>query len=134
MILFIDTNGASHTITLFKQNISLKSYTWAIKKDKRQDVLIKIEKLLNDCKVDKKDLCGILVYQGPGSFTSVRVGVTIANALAWSLDIPVYGIKSNSYNEKIPGLTIKDKLKKLTKDKNKLRFNLPVEPYYETSL
>lgn len=134
MILFIDTNGANHTITLFKQNIILKSYTWAIKKDKRQDVLVMIEKLLTSCKVEKKDLCGILVYQGPGSFTSVRVGVTIANALAWSLNIPVYGVKSNNYNEKIPDLTIKNKLDELIKNNKKLHFSLPVEPYYETSL
>ena len=38
-------------------------------------------------------LTGIEVFKGPGSFTGLRVGVAIANALGAAMDIPVNGKK-----------------------------------------
>lgn len=42
---------------------------------------------------DLKTLKGIEVATGPGSFTGIRVGVSVANALGFSLGIPVNGKK-----------------------------------------
>lgn len=39
------------------------------------------------------DVKEVEVFLGPGSFTGLRVGVTVANALGWSLQIPVNGKK-----------------------------------------
>lgn len=41
-----------------------------------------------------KDFDGVLVVAGPGSFTSTRVIVTIANGLAFALKIPVFSLKN----------------------------------------
>lgn len=46
------------------------------------------------CRAQKSDissLTGLVIMSGPGSFTSLRIGHTVANALADSLDIPVAG-------------------------------------------
>jgi tRNA threonylcarbamoyladenosine biosynthesis protein TsaB len=40
-----------------------------------------------------RDMQGIIVCVGPGSYTGVRVGVTIANSMALSLNIPIIGYK-----------------------------------------
>ncbi len=37
------------------------------------------------------DLSGVVVYQGPGSFTGLRIGIAVANALAHELKIPIVG-------------------------------------------
>lgn len=58
-----------------------------------QVLLPLIEKLLKSQKKSFKDLTGIEVETGPGSFTGLRVGVSVANALAFSLGIPVNGKK-----------------------------------------
>jgi tRNA threonylcarbamoyladenosine biosynthesis protein TsaB len=58
---------------------------------KAQAVLPLLEELLTQRHLELKDLTGIEVNPGPGSFTGVRVGVTIANTLAWILKIPVNG-------------------------------------------
>lgn len=54
-----------------------------------QVLLPLIEKLLNQNNLEYKDLIGIEVTTGPGSFTGLRVGVSVANALGYSLGIPV---------------------------------------------
>ncbi len=38
------------------------------------------------------DLGGIVVFQGPGSFTGLRIGITVANALSHELKIPIAGV------------------------------------------
>ena len=43
--------------------------------------------------VDTSDIKGIEVETGPGSFTGLRVGVSVANALGFALNIPVNGKK-----------------------------------------
>lgn len=60
-----------------------------IGREKAQIVLPIIETLLKKHKLQLTDITAIRVNQGPGSFTGVRVGVSIANALAYTLKIPV---------------------------------------------
>ena len=51
-----------------------------------------IIRALNSTKLDIKDINNIVVLNGPGSFTGVRVGVTIAKTLAWSLNKNIYSL------------------------------------------
>lgn len=86
-----------------------KTIEVALKKDKKviadlseeneygsQVLLPLIEKLLKSQKLDYKDLEEIEVETGPGSFTGIRVGVSVANALGFSLKIPVNGKKTET--------------------------------------
>ena len=56
-----------------------------------QALLPLIDKILKTEKLTLKDLIGIEVETGPGSFTGLRVGVSVANALGFALVIPVNG-------------------------------------------
>lgn len=67
--------------------------------DQSADLLIAIDGILKQEKLSLKDLRAIVVNSGPGSFTGVRVGVTVANTLAWSLDIPVYGFQTEDFEK-----------------------------------
>jgi tRNA threonylcarbamoyladenosine biosynthesis protein TsaB len=49
----------------------------------------KIEEILNMLSISYKELDGVAIYKGPGSFTGLRIGMSVANALAYSLDIPI---------------------------------------------
>lgn len=53
-----------------------------------------IDEMLAVLGLDARELTGILVGVGPGSYTGVRIGVTAAKSLAWALSIPVVGISS----------------------------------------
>jgi len=55
-------------------------------------LLSAIDQLLSMSGLDKKDLEGICVTQGPGSFTSMRISLAIAESLGLGLNIPLYGV------------------------------------------
>ena len=50
-----------------------------------------LDKLLKNNNLTLRDLEAIEVFEGPGSFTGLRVGISIANALGFLLKIPVNG-------------------------------------------
>lgn len=61
---------------------------------KAQVVLPILESLLKKHGLSVKDITGIEVNTGPGSFTGIRVGISIANTIGFLLNIPVNGKKS----------------------------------------
>lgn len=91
MILFINTQDMKKAeVALKKEGKILDSLT-DYNEYGSQILLPLIEKILKQNSLDYKDLKGIEVSTGPGSFTGLRVGVSVANALGYSLEIPVNG-------------------------------------------
>ncbi|MGI6611982.1 MAG: tRNA (adenosine(37)-N6)-threonylcarbamoyltransferase complex dimerization subunit type 1 TsaB [Candidatus Nanosyncoccaceae bacterium] len=50
------------------------------------------------------DLDGIVVFRGPGSYTSLRIGITVANTLADGLRIPIVGSSGENWRAEGDGL------------------------------
>ncbi|MBI2596831.1 tRNA (adenosine(37)-N6)-threonylcarbamoyltransferase complex dimerization subunit type 1 TsaB [Candidatus Daviesbacteria bacterium] len=93
MILHIDTQDQKVIrVTLKRKGEVIKSLSEE-NKFGSQILLPLIEKILKELNLVYKDLKGIEVETGPGSFTGIRVGVSVANTLAYSLNIPVNGEK-----------------------------------------
>ncbi|WP_078551291.1 tRNA (adenosine(37)-N6)-threonylcarbamoyltransferase complex dimerization subunit type 1 TsaB [Bacillus alkalicellulosilyticus] len=65
-----------------------------IKKNHSIRLMPAITDLLKEVGVKPKDLDRVIVAEGPGSYTGVRIGVTTAKTLAWSLGIPIVGVSS----------------------------------------
>jgi tRNA threonylcarbamoyladenosine biosynthesis protein TsaB len=65
-----------------------------VKKNHSVRLMPSIEQLLKDTGIKPVDLDRIIVAEGPGSYTGVRIGVTVAKTLAWSLNIPIVGVSS----------------------------------------
>ncbi len=91
MYLSIDTTTQFSGLALYGENFQ-KELLWKTKFDHSQKLLIYIDKFLKENKVSYKDLKGIVVISGPGSFTGIRIGVCVGNTLAWSLNIPILAI------------------------------------------
>lgn len=62
-----------------------------LEKQKAQVLLPLIEKILKDKKIKLQDITEIQINPGPGSFTGIRVGLTVANTLAFLLKVPLNG-------------------------------------------
>lgn len=87
MLLYIDTSDNQKTIV----GLGQKRLEKPTGPDKSQPVLTLINQILKKNKKTLKDLTEIEVNTGPGSFTGLRVGIAVANALSWALKIPVNG-------------------------------------------
>ncbi|MBS4220775.1 tRNA (adenosine(37)-N6)-threonylcarbamoyltransferase complex dimerization subunit type 1 TsaB [Bacillus sp. FJAT-49711] len=93
-ILAIDTSNDCLGIALLSEEKIIGEYITNMKKNHSVRVMPAIERLLSDCETDTTELSKIVVAQGPGSYTGVRIGVTIAKTMAWSLGIPLVGVSS----------------------------------------
>lgn len=83
--LFIDTSSNKKTIIKLNDEQLIENS----RMQHSQVVLPMIERLLKKQKTKFSDITEIEVFEGPGSFTGLRVGVAIANALGFALKIPV---------------------------------------------
>ena len=92
MYLYINTSQFEKIVLALLDNkgeiLELKNIEAKYKQSEK--LLSEIEKL----KFKNKDLRGIMVVVGPGGFTSLRIGIATANAMAWSLNIPILGIEN----------------------------------------
>ena len=93
-VLAIDTSNYSLGIALVSRDQVIGEYITNMKKNHSIRVMPAIEKVLQDCETKPKELEKIVVARGPGSYTGVRIGVTIAKTLSWTLNIPLVGVSS----------------------------------------
>lgn len=92
-LIFDTTDNKKNTVGL-KINNKKFIQTKRITSNKTQIILPMIDKILKKHSLKPEDLSGIQVNAGPGSFTGLRVGLAIANALSFVLKIPVNGKKA----------------------------------------
>ena len=59
----------------------------------------RIEQLLKKHGRDWNDIEGIVCFQGPGSFTGLRIGLTVGNALSFSLSVPIVAAQDPGWIE-----------------------------------
>lgn len=87
--IWIDTSSNQEIIVELRTDNKKDQIKEKIGKQKAQVVLPLIDQLLKKHNLTLQDIHAIEVNTGPGSFTGLRVGIAIANALAFSLNISV---------------------------------------------
>lgn len=92
--LFIDTSLSDVSIALVKDNILLSKIHEDIPQKHSVYVVKYIENILKENKLSPKNVDEIIVVNGPGSFTGIRIGVTIAKTYAYLLNIRIVTITS----------------------------------------
>lgn len=88
MILFLRTNSEEAEVGLIADG-KPASIKWLAGRALSKDIHKKLEDLLGRQGIDWRDLSGVIYYEGPGSFTGLRIGAAVANALSSELDIPL---------------------------------------------
>jgi len=97
--LLIDTSSSKAQIALADENKIIVQKIWDSYQDLSDKLLPNIEKLLALKKIKPEDLKGVIVYLGPGTFTGLRIGITVANAFVYSFSIPIVGVKGKSFGK-----------------------------------
>ncbi|TWT05876.1 tRNA (adenosine(37)-N6)-threonylcarbamoyltransferase complex dimerization subunit type 1 TsaB [Planomicrobium sp. CPCC 101079] len=94
IFLGIDTSNSPLAVALVKDGTVLVEETTNLKINHSLTAMPAVEEMMAKAKVSPADLTHIAVAEGPGSYTGVRIGLTIAKTLAWSLKIPLYMVSS----------------------------------------
>lgn len=92
--LFIDTHDKNIIEALYKDGKILDKNIRLSERNHSDYTMPMLKDLLENNNLSVHDLDEILVCNGPGSFTGVRIGVTIAKTLAYTLNIPIKTITS----------------------------------------
>ncbi len=92
--LGIDTSNVPLSIAVVKDNQLLVEWTSSIKVTHSVGAMPAVEEALKQANINPGEIDVIAVAEGPGSYTGVRIGVTIAKTLAWTLKIPLVGVSS----------------------------------------
>lgn len=93
-MLAIDTSTATMTVALFEGSTMLGERHNMSERNHSLYLMPTIQELLSENGLLPADLDGLAVGVGPGSYTGVRIGVTVAKTMAWTLQKPVYGVSS----------------------------------------
>lgn len=92
--LYLDTSSSFLYCGLVRDGILLDEIKENLEKNLSTYVVDKMNKMFEKNNLIPKNVDKILVVNGPGSFTGVRVGLTIAKTLAWTLNIKISTLSS----------------------------------------
>jgi tRNA threonylcarbamoyladenosine biosynthesis protein TsaB len=85
-------NSADMTVRFTLDDVDdSRDYVWEANRTLARDMLAHLSEVLAERGATVSQLTGIGVFRGPGSYTGLRIGMTVLNTLAASLDIPIVG-------------------------------------------
>jgi tRNA threonylcarbamoyladenosine biosynthesis protein TsaB len=92
IVLGIDTSGYVNAVGIADSDRVLADACFPAKTDSLEQIVDNIDVTLKKAGLALKDIQGIGVGLGPGSWTGIKVGVTVGKMLAFSADKPVAGV------------------------------------------
>lgn len=98
MILLLDTSTGTCKLT-FVVAANTIHHEWQADRSLAKNLLKYLEEKLNEQSVSWRDITGIGVMKGPGSFTGLRIGMTVLNTIADTLQIPIVGETGEDWQE-----------------------------------
>ncbi|MEI7026474.1 tRNA (adenosine(37)-N6)-threonylcarbamoyltransferase complex dimerization subunit type 1 TsaB [Paenibacillus sp. y28] len=93
-VLALDTSTTSMALAVLQHGKLLGESHSASERNHSIRLVPMINSLLDSLQFTSRDLAGITVGIGPGSYTGVRIGITVAKTMSWALQKPVVGVSS----------------------------------------
>lgn len=97
LIITLKTDQPQAELGLYIGNNKLETLKWHAHRDLSITLHKKIESLLKTHKKSWNNIEGVVCYRGPGSFTGLRIGLSVANALAYGLSVPIVSTSGKSW-------------------------------------
>lgn len=90
--LFLDTHDKVITISFFNDG---KLYTKEVESESHSTHFLPLlDEMMWEKDIKFEDIKNIVVVSGPGSFTGLRIGLTVAKTISFCIHIPIYTISS----------------------------------------
>ena len=96
MILLLDTSTSICKLTLVNKDIK-QDFQWQADKMLARGLLKYLDTTLGEYKNSFSDISAIGVFEGPGSFTGIRIGLTVMNTIADAQNIPIVGGRGDQW-------------------------------------
>ncbi len=100
MILALHTATPNCRMMLLADDGILHEKKWLAERRLADELLGEIESFLHENNVAFENLDGLAVFRGPGSYTGLRIGISVMNALSYGLTIPIAGELGDNWFEK----------------------------------
>jgi len=100
IILTLRTDKPEAEIGLYENDKQLFYEVWHAHRELAETLHKKIQELLNRSSKELSDIQGVVCFKGPGSFTGLRIGLSVGNALAYAQDIPIVSEEDPDWLEK----------------------------------
>ena len=97
MYLAIRTDSPAAELYLYNGEERVAHELWQADRRLALKLLGRIEAFLADAGKTFTELDGLVVYKGPGSFTGLRIGITVMNTIAYAEDIPIVGSNGSDW-------------------------------------
>ena len=97
MILTLRTDKPEAELGLYDDDKRLAYIVWPAHRELAETIHRRIDTLLKEHTKQLHDITGIVCFQGPGSFTGLRIGLSVANALAVALDVPIVASQGDDW-------------------------------------
>lgn len=98
MIILLDTSTSVCHLTLVRNEEEF-SYEWEAGRALAKGLLRFLEDKLGEHGSSLREVSGVGVMKGPGSFTGLRIGITVVNTLADSLSVPIVGVDGEDWRK-----------------------------------
>ncbi|HEY0965173.1 MAG TPA: tRNA (adenosine(37)-N6)-threonylcarbamoyltransferase complex dimerization subunit type 1 TsaB [Candidatus Saccharimonadales bacterium] len=98
MILLLDTSSPECRLVLVKDDARTE-YIWQADRQLADGLLAFLEAKLGGQDESLATIQGIGVLKGPGSFTGLRIGLSVLNAMASDLQIPIVGVIGDAWQD-----------------------------------
>lgn len=105
IILTLRTDAPRAELGLFDGETKLGYEKWPAHRELTRTIHQKLAEILNKSNIQMEEIEAIIVFRGPGSFTGLRIGLSVANALAYAQNIPIVATTGEAW--------IKNGIKKL---------------------
>jgi tRNA threonylcarbamoyladenosine biosynthesis protein TsaB len=94
LLLALDTSTATASVALYDGQRVLSETSWLAGREHSTRLLVEVKVALERVGKTAADLSGLVVACGPGSFTGVRVALSVAKGIAAARGLPLWGINS----------------------------------------
>ena len=92
--LYLDSSNNDMSVGIAKEDILLDETSYEAWQRQSEVMIPELDKLLNKHNLNKDDISSVVVCIGPGSYTGVRIAITIAKTINAVLNVPIYPISS----------------------------------------
>ncbi len=97
MILALRSDKPEAELYLFDDGKKIAEIKWEAHRELADTLLSKIKEILVNNNVADNEITGIIMHTGEGSFTGLRIGTTVANAMSYSLGVPIVATEGDNW-------------------------------------